>query len=164
MKDDINNLKFQLDLVGAKMEKGRSAIEVNSVGDIDSIAPSKPGIYWIETTMPKEKMASEISIITGKKCATRKTKPGGVGLIEQSAGEFYVVYLGTQENIRKRLRQHLFNEGSTATVKLGCVISQAPFSDFKWRVGFVEIESYELRYALEAWWRLQIGWPVFCRR
>lgn len=164
MKDALKNLQGQLDLVGEKLEQGRSAVEVNSADGIDSIAPSKAGIYWIETTMPRDKMASAISTITGKKRATRKTKPEGVGLIEQNGDEFYVAYSGTQDNIRKRLRQHLFNEGSAGTVKLGCVISQAPFSDFKWRVGFVEIESYELRYALEAWWRLKIGWPVFCRR
>ena len=164
MKDALKNLQTQLNAVGEKLEQGRSAVEVNSVGGIDSIAPSKAGIYWIETTMPRDKMASAISTITGKMRETRKTKPEGVGLIEQSGDGFYVAYSGTQDNIRKRLRQHLFNEGSASTVKLGCVISQAPFSDFKWRVGFVEIESYELRYALEAWWRLKIGWPVFCRR
>lgn len=164
MKEAFYHLQTQLDLVGEKLEKTRYAVELNSVGEIDSFAPSKAGIYWIETTMPPDKMASAISTITGKKRETRKTKPDGVGLIKQSGDDFYVAYSGTEDNIRKRLRQHLFNEGSEGTVKLGCVISQTPFSDFKWRVGFVEIEGYELRYALEAWWRLKIGWPVFCRR
>lgn len=164
MKDALKNLQAKLDSFGEKLEQARPAVEVNSVDDIDLFAPSKAGIYWIETTMPRDKMASAISSITGKRCETRKTKPDGVGLIEQSGNDFYVAYSGTQDNIRIRLRQHLFNEGSASTAKLGCVISQAPFSDFKWRVGFVEIESYELRYALEAWWRLKIGWPVFCRR
>ena len=164
MNDALKNLQTQLNSLGEKLEQGRAAIKVVSVDCINSIAPSKSGIYWIETTMPRDKMASAISAITAKKCDPRKTKPRGVGFIEQRGDSFYVVYSGTQDNIRKRLRQHLFNEGSTNTVKLGCVISQAPFSDFEWRVGFVEIESYELRYALEAWWRLKIGWPVFCRR
>jgi hypothetical protein len=95
MKDALKNLQAQLDSVGEKLEQGRSAVEVNSVDGIDSIAPSKAGIYWIETTMPRDKMASAISTITGKKRETRKTKPEGIGLIEQSADEFYVAYSGT---------------------------------------------------------------------
>jgi len=164
MKDVIAQLQNQIDSVGREMDRERIAFEVSSVDGINSLAPSGPGIYWIETTMPKDKLASAISALTGKKRETRKTKPDGVGLIEQNGDAFYVAYSGTEDNIRKRLRQHLFNEGSATTVKLGCKITQPPFSDFKWRVAFVEIESYEIRYALEAWWRLKIGWPAFCRR
>ena len=164
MKEVIERLQIQIKSVGQQMEQERTTFEVSTTDDINSLAPSSPGIYWIETTMPMKKLASAISAVTGKQRKTRKTKPDGAGLIEQNGDAFYVAYSGTEDNIRKRLRQHLFNEGSASTVKLGCVISQSPFSDFKWRVGFLEIESYEIRYALEAWWRLKIGWPAFCRR
>lgn len=164
MQDILNNLQIQIDSVGQQMERERNAYEVSSVDGINSLAPTSSGIYWIETTMPKEKLASAISKVAGRERMTRKTKPDGVGLIEQTGDAFYVVYSGTEDNIRKRLRQHLFNEGSSSTVRLGCVISQEPFSAFRWRIGFIEIKSYEIRYALEAWWRLKIGWPVFCLR
>ena len=164
MKDVFAQLQKQIDSVGHEMDRRKIAFDVTSVDDINSHAPSGPGIYWIETTMPKDKLASAISALTGRKRETRKKKPDGVGFIEQNGDVFYVVYPGTEDNIRKRLRQHLFNEGSSTIVKLGCVITQAPFSDFKWRIAFFEIESYEIRYALEAWWRLKIGWPAFCRR
>ena len=164
MEEILAQLQQQIDTVGHEMERKKIALDVSSVDDVNSLAPSGPGIYWIETTMPKDTLASAISALTGKKRETRKTKPDGVGLIEQNGDAFYVVYSGTEDNIRKRLRQHLFNESSSTIVKLGCAITQAPFSDFKWRIAVFEIESYEIRYALEAWWRLNIGWPAFCRR
>lgn len=164
MEEILAQLQQQIDTVGHEMERKKIALDVSSVDDVNSLAPSGPGIYWIETTMPKDTLASAIYALTGKKRETRKTKPDGVGLIEQNGDAFYVVYSGTEDNIRKRLRQHLFNESSSTIVKLGCAITQAPFSDFKWRIAVFEIESYEIRYALEAWWRLNIGWPAFCRR
>ena len=66
--------------------------------------------------------------------------------------------------MRKRLKQHLFNQGHVDTVKLGCVIDEPPFIDYQWHIGFKQIDSYELRYAVEAWWRLNVGWPIFCLR
>jgi len=52
-------------------------------------------------------VAYATSTLTGKKRETRKTKPDGVGLIEQDGDASYVAYTRTDDNIRKRLRQHL---------------------------------------------------------
>jgi len=56
------------------------------------------------------------------------------------------------------------NQGSVSTAKLGCVIDEEPFSEYAWKIGFKEIDSYAIRYATEAWWRLNNGWPKFCLR
>ena len=85
-------------------------------------------------------------------------------MIKQTSVYSYVVYSGTEEDINKRLKQHLFNEGSDETGKLGCKIDEEPFSNYSWSVSFQIIDSYELRYAAEAWWRLNKGWPIFCLR
>lgn len=159
-----HQLKELLDAFGREIVESRNPFRVSDRECIDQNIPSAPGVYWIETTMPAEEMRSAISRLSGKNRRLRTKPPRGTHLIEQSGSSPYVAYSGTEENMRKRLRQHLFNEGHEKTVKLGCVISEAPFSEYEWRVWFKEITSYELRYAVEAWWRLNRGWPAFCLR
>ena len=112
--------------------------------------------------MPIENMRKAITEVLGKEKRIRKNPPKGTTLIKQNGTDFYVAYLGTEDDINKRLKQHLFNQGHADTVKLGCVIDEEPFSKYKWRISFKEIDSYEFRYAVEAWWRLNVGWPAFC--
>jgi hypothetical protein len=114
--------------------------------------------------MPVGKMQTAISEVLGKEKKIRAKPPQGTNLIEQQSGDWYITYSGTEEDLRKRLKQHLFNQGHAKTVKLGCVIDEEPFSQYQWRVSFAPIESYEIRYAVEAWWRLNKGWPIFCLR
>jgi hypothetical protein len=94
----------------------------------------------------------------------RQKPPTQTQIITQMDHDSYVVYSGTEDNIRKRLKQHLFNEGPPETAKLGCVIDKTPFSEYQWRVSFAVTDSDEIRYAVETWWRLNVGWPVFCLR
>lgn len=160
MANELDDLKNLLDRYGQRVDAEKSVVEVNSEACIDTSVPDSAGVYWIETTMPVSEMQRAIS--KGKRIRSRP--PKGTSLIEQYGTDWYVVYSGTEENVRKRLKQHLFNQGSSKTAKLGCVLDKEPFSRFQWRVGFFLIESYEIRYAVEAWWRLNKGWPVFCLR
>ena len=109
-------------------------------------------------------MQDAIAQVTGKAKRVRKKAPKGSDLIEQNGTESFVVYSGTEDSLNKRLKQHLFNLGNEGTAKLGCKIDQSPFEEFEWHICFSVIESYELRYAVEAWWRLNKGWPKFCLR
>lgn len=149
---------------GKEIVSDRKPIKVVSTSCIDEWVPNAPGVYWIETTMPAEEMLSEISNVIGKEKRLRKKPPKGTSLIEQVGNSPYIAYSGTEEDMRKRLKQHLFNAGHADTVKLGCLIDEEPFSSFEWSVWFKEISSYELRYAVEAWSRLNCGWPKFCLR
>jgi hypothetical protein len=160
----LANLKTLLNEYGQSINSGKTIVEVNSTGCIDTQVPTLPGVYWIETTMPVDVMRAAISEVLEKEKRVRKTPPQGTKLIEQRNSEFYVAYSGTEDDLRKRLKQHLFNQGHADTVKLGCVIDEYPFSQYRWRIGFAVIDSYEFRYAVEAWWRLNIGWPPFCLR
>jgi hypothetical protein len=160
----LENLKALLNQYGHTVNAEKTVVEVNSTTCIDASVPASPGVYWIETTMPIETMRNAISEVLGKNKRIRKSPPKGINLIQQRGADFYVAYSGTEDDIRKRLKQHLFNEGHADTVKLGCVIDEDPFSGYKWRVSFTVIESYEFRYAIEAWWRLNVGWPPFCLR
>lgn len=164
MPSTEEQLKSLLETFGNEVERDKGSIAVTSTSCIDNNVPDAPGVYWIETTMPVEEMREAISDVIGKNKKLRKNPPNGTSLINQQGNELYVAYSGTEEDIRKRLKQHLFNQGHVYTVKLGCVIDEAPFSNYQWHIGFKQIDSYELRYALEAWWRLNIGWPVFCLR
>lgn len=158
MEDQLETLKMLLHQYGQKLDAEKTMVEVTSTACIDDNVPGAPGVYWIETTMPVE----EMRIAIGKRL--RVTPPRGTSLIEQEGKSWYVAYSGTEENLKKRLKQHLFNQGNAKTVKLGCVIDKEPFSQHRWRVGFAVIESYEIRYAVEAWWRRNNGWPKFCLR
>lgn len=164
MDSKLKLLKLLLSEYVEEVESNKKVIEVTSVACIDSNIPDSSGVYWIETTMPVDKLQNAISVVLGKKKKVRVKPPQGASLIEQDNNEFYVVYSGTEEDLRKRLKQHLFNKGHVKTVKLGCVIDKKPFSKYQWRVGVVAIDSYEIRYAVEAWWRLNKGWPQFCLR
>lgn len=164
MSTELEELKKLLHSYGEKINAEKTVIPVTSTACIDNNVPASPGVYWIETTMPVEQMRKAISDVLGKEKRIRKTPPSGTDFVVQKDDDWYVAYSGTEEDIRKRLKQHLFNQGHADTVKLGCLIDEDPFSDYQWRIGFAEIDSYELRYAIEAWWRLNIGWPIFCLR
>lgn len=153
-----------LNKFGNEVENEKDSIPVTTESCIDQNVPSLPGVYWIETTMPVDRMQDAISDVIGKRKKIRKTAPKGSSIITQEKGSLYVAYSGTEGNMRTRLKQHLFNIGNVDTVKLGCKINESPFNEYKWHVGFKQIDSYELRYAVESWWRLNIGWPVFCIR
>jgi len=164
MGTELQALKALLHQYGQKVDAEKTVIGVNSTACIDSNVPASPGVYWIETTMPVGEMQSAIADVLGKVKKVRATSPRGASLIEQEGEGLYVAYSGTEEDLRKRLKQHLFKQGHAKTVKLGCVIDEEPFSQYQWRVGFAAIDSYEIRYAVEAWWRLNKGWPKFCLR
>ena len=164
MSQLLENLKSLLDQYGRSIVDDMKKTAVHSTSCIDTYVPDSPGVYWIETTMPVEEMRIAISNVIGKNKRIRKTPPKSAALIRQNASDYYVAYSGTEDDIRKRLKQHLFNEGHANTIKLGCVIDEEPFSNYQWRIGFAEIDSYEFRYAVEAWWRLNVGWPPFCLR
>jgi len=162
MNNKLNDLKRLLDEYGHDVERGKTIVDVVGTPCLDKGTPSSPGVYWIETTMPIEEMRRAISEVLGKERRLRKKPPTGTKLIQQKGTDFYVVYSGTEEDINKRLKQHLFNQGHADTVKLGCVIDEEPFTKYKWRISFATIDSYEFRYAVEAWWRRNVGWPAFC--
>lgn len=164
MDSELEALKAHLHRYGERMYAERVSVSVTTAACIDSWVPASSGVYWIETTMPVAEMKSAISKILAKEKKVRMNPPGGTTLIEQQDSGFYVAYSGTEEDMRKRLKQHLFNEGHAKTAKLGCVIDKEPFLHYQWRVSFASIESYEIRYAVEAWWRLNKGWPRFCLR
>lgn len=164
MSEPLENLKKLLSEYGWNINAVKTVIEIISPSCINTNVPNSPGVYWIETTMPVDQMQTAISVVLGKKKRTRKSPPQGTALIEQRNSDYYVAYSGTEDDLRKRLKQHLFNQGNGQTVKLGCVINAPPFSQYKWRIGFAVIDSYEFRYAVEAWWRLNVGWPPFCLR
>lgn len=164
MNSTLDNLKKLLHEYGHTINAQRTVIDVHSLNCIDANVPKSPGVYWIETTMPVDEMQGAISIVLEKNKKTRKKAPFGTSILKQQCSDFYVAYSGTKADLRDRLRQHLFNVGNSETVKLGCIINQHPFSKYQWRVSFAVIDSYEFRYAVESWWRLNIGWPPFCLR
>jgi len=160
----LDDLKRLLNEYGQTVNAQKTVVDVHSSNCIDTNVPASPGVYWIETTMPVNKMQTAISEVLDKEKRIRKIPPRGTKIIEQQKSGYYVAYSGTEDDLRKRLMQHLFNQGNAGTAKLGCVIDEAPFSQYKWRISYAEIDSYEFRYAVEAWWRHNIGWPPFCLR
>jgi hypothetical protein len=156
--DKLAQIKVLLKDLGKKIEQERTPLKITSIVDIDRHVPAQPGVYWIETTMPVDALRMAISK------EPRKEPPSGAKLTHQTGKGLYVIYSGTEDNLNKRLKQHLFNKGSQGTKRLGCVIDQRPFSNYRWQISFRVIDSYELRYAVEAWWRLNVGWPLFCKR
>lgn len=160
----FEKLKCLLAQFGEEIDRSKGRIRVTSLACIDTHIPTLQGVYWIETNMPTSVMQDAISNVTGKVKKVRKTAPKGSTLIEQSGDGSFIVYSGTEDNLNKRLKQHLFNWGNEGTAKLGCVINSNPFNQYEWYIGFSAIDSYELRYAVEAWWRLNKGWPKFCLR
>ncbi|HEX7954607.1 MAG TPA: hypothetical protein VF523_16200, partial [Burkholderiales bacterium] len=61
-----------------------------------------------------------------------------------------------------KVKAAFFNQGHADTIKLGCVIDEESLSKFQWRINSKDIDNYYFRYAVDAWWRLNVGWPVFC--
>lgn len=160
----LQELVNALEVYGMDAYDKRTTVDVQSVVSIDDNVPSASGVYWIETTMPLSLLQEALTKRHGKTKKTRKHVPRGTKLIKQEGKEYYVAYSGTEDDIRKRLKQHLFDYGHEGTARLGCDIAVKPFSDFQWKIGYSVIESYEIRYAVEAWWRLNVGWPAFCLR
>jgi len=58
-----DKLKEQLDAFGKDVENNRLSISIKSTLCIDKFVPNSSGIYWIETTMPTERMREAISEI-----------------------------------------------------------------------------------------------------
>ncbi len=85
-------------------------------------------------------------------------------IIAQDLQKPYIIYNGTQANLNVRLRQHLFNESNEKTGKLGIKIDTGKLKKFKWYVFYWEIDDIVMRNAIETWWRINIGWPPFCKR
>lgn len=142
----------------------RTTVSIRNLSCLESKVPRQPGVYWIETNMPVEQLQDAIKEVTGKYRRLRQKAPKGTKLLIQNGTAPYVAYSGTEGDLQTRLSQHLFNRGNERTVKLGCLIDQSPFNEYEWRASFTIIEQYVLRYAVEAWWRLELGWPVFCLR
>lgn len=154
-----------LNHLGFNLEKRRikNRQKITTKNDLINHVKNEAGLYWIETNMPIEDIKSAIKICTGKTKLTRKTKPCGIGLTKPN-NNLLVIYSGTQENLQKRLLEHLFNEGSEEIGKLSLKIDCVQFSSYDWYVSCVYIKDYPSRYAFESWWRLNIGWPPFCIR
>jgi hypothetical protein len=160
----LDELEKHLDRYGQIVHESRTMIDVTSMANLDAIRSGMPGVYWILTSMPSAGMASAIKQYSGRIRKLRKAAPLGTTLISQNQAEPYCVYSGTENDIKKRLLQHLFNSGNDATGKLGCRINRRPFSNYRWIVGYYEIERLDVRYAIESWWRMKMGWPVFCSK
>ncbi|MCO5977196.1 hypothetical protein [Ideonella oryzae] len=150
--------------LGRAAYERRVAVTVKSINCLLTNVPARPGVYWIETSMPSERLQEAIGATTGKARRTRKMPPKGVKLILQEGDDAYIAYSGTEGNLQSRLAQHLFNRGNAQTIKLGCAVDLAPYSEYSWQVYYTVIDQAVLRYAVEAWWRQEVGWPVFCLR
>ncbi|MFM0353339.1 hypothetical protein PQR12_07645 [Paraburkholderia nemoris] len=142
----------------------RTIVSVRTWNCIETQVLRQPGVYWIETDMPVGKLQRAISEVTNKNRKVRKNAPKGTKLLQQKGTDRYIAYSGTELNLQKRLGQHLFNHGNAETQKLACLIDEPPFNGYKWQVSFTVIKQDVLRYAVESWWRLEHGWPVFCLR
>ena len=118
MKEVIERLQIQINSVGQQMEQERTTFEVSTTDDINSLAPSSPGIYWIETTMPMKKLASAISAVTGKQRKTRKTKPDGAGLIESPLKNSFPPSLRHPQPQTSRIISHLVPQKQTQKNKV----------------------------------------------
>ncbi|WGS52102.1 hypothetical protein LFL96_28280 [Paraburkholderia sp. D15] len=142
----------------------RTIVAVRTWKCIETQVLRQPGVYWIETNMPVEKLQRAISKVTDKNRKIRKNAPKGTEILQQKGTDSYVAYSGTEVNLQKRLGQHLFNRGNADTQKLACLVDEPPFNEYKWQVSFTVIKQDILRYAVESWWRLEHGWPAFCLR
>ncbi|MCP4255825.1 MAG: hypothetical protein GY775_20980 [Candidatus Scalindua sp.] len=140
----------------------KSQVSYLNISEVDDLIPlpTTPGIYGIETTMPVSDLNAAIETILGKNKGYVTDKPL---IVEQNNNDFYLCYLGTEKSIRARLGQHLFNKNK-GKEKLGCDLTQEPFSNFSWRIWYYELPDITTRYAVESWWRYNIEWPPFCLR
>lgn len=161
----MNILRTHINRVGREVEAQRKLrrVQVSNRQHVISAVAEGAGLYWIETNMPTEELLGAIRQVSMKNKKIRKTKPKGVGFTKL-IDEFQVVYSGTGHAIQTRLLEHLFNIGNEMTAKLSAVIDRSPFSNYNWYISTVYVDDYPSRYALESWWRLNIGWPPFCIR
>jgi hypothetical protein len=159
------NFRSHLANVASEVEKLRirNRTQIASRSDLVSKTKKIPGLYWIETNMPIENISKAIKSCSGVCKRTRTTNPDGIGFTQAIKG-YQIIYAGTESDLQKRLLEHLFNEGDKGTTKMSMKIDCAMFSDYKWFISCVYIKDYPTRYAIEAWWRLNIGWPPFCIR
>lgn len=77
MPHQLQSLKYLLDQYGRSVDANRTNLDVKSMSCIDDHVPAKPGVYWIETTMPLEAMRTAISEVLGRQKKLRKSPPGG---------------------------------------------------------------------------------------
>jgi hypothetical protein len=144
---------------GRFVELNKIRLKIRNQDDMLNV-PEVPGVYWIETTMPEKEIFNP-KIYKDKK---RVTTPKGTKIIVQEKQNPYIIYNGTESNINRRLKQHLFKEGNEGTGKLGLEIHKGKWKEYEWYVFYMEIEDVPLRNAIEIWWRHNIGWPPFCKR
>jgi hypothetical protein len=158
----IIKLRQDIESAGRIIEQARkkSMVKIQSHQCLTRALEDIGGLYWIETTMEPRDIIAALSSL-GRTKKIRKTPPDGVGIIQRD-GARLVIYSGTGHAIRTRLFEHLFNYGNQLTTKLSLEIDKLPFSNHDWYISWVAIEDYPSRYALEAWWRISIGWPPFC--
>jgi len=157
----IKTVTEHIDVFGNKIEQFRSKnmMIIKNEAELEKI-PTSGGCYWIATAMPIDKFDSEKF---EKKM--RLNTPMRTKIIKQDLDDkYYIIYNGTEGNLRKRIGQHLFNQGHEKTGKLGLVIDQDPYNKYEWYIYWYEIDDVILRNAMEIWWRYRIGWPVFCKR
>ncbi|BBN87053.1 hypothetical protein [Azospira sp. I09] len=159
------NFRSHISKVGQIVEarRCRKRVQIRTRADLVSNTKKQPGLYWIETNMPASDITEAVKKCSGKTKNVRKTKPQGIGITRSVSG-YQIIYSGTESDIQKRLLEHLFNEGADSTEKMSLQIDKPPFAQYDWYISCVHIKDYSTRYALEAWWRLNIGWPPFCKR
>lgn len=159
------NLRKHISQTGKLVEELRkkNRTKVKNRQELINSTKNHPGLYWIETNMPTSEITSAVKSLHGVIKETRKTNPDGVGFTTKADG-FQIIYSGTKSKIQSRLLEHLFSDGCKKTKKMSLKIDSPPFSRYEWYISSVHIKDYPTRYAIEAWWRLNIGWPPFCIR
>ena len=137
---------------GVFIESKKIKVQIRDKSDMGKV-PEVPGVYWIETTMP------ERAIFDAKKFKEKRRKepPKGTTIILQKEKNPYIIYNGTESNIRRRLSQHLFNEGNEGTGKRGLEIDTGKWREYEWNIYYMEIKDVPMRNAIEIWWRHHIG-------
>lgn len=136
--------------------------------------PSTPGLYMIETTTPidiftklgKPNVNGRVNIRS--RVLLSSTIKGNL-LIKVKKKQFYCVYIGHQQNLRQRFKEHFY--GSKGT---GClaIFRYKKLREFKWRFYYFELSSINsdfmdsplLRTILECKLRSHFGWPILCAK
>ena len=161
---DENQVTQEINLLGREVDDLRIKNTFrlgSSVVELDrNIKLKTSGVYWISTSMPVE----HLEVLTKKE--RRSTPPEGKGFIDfTDSDRCKIVYSGTQKDINARIKEHLYGGGSKETGKLECDLKQSDFyNDHIWKVSYCYIQNTQLRYAIESWWRINIGWPMMCKR
>lgn len=159
----LNRFTKSIDAIGRRIDKELDDPDnwtlIERTSDLDAFAFK--GCYWIATNTPLSVLQHKLD-----RSRFRLTKPPcRSGFIRQDGENLYIVYNGTRANVASRLKEHLFNEGHANTKKLGFEIdSDEDFSLYEWQVFAWEVNDTLLRYAIESWWRHNVGWPIFCKR